>query len=219
MGVGCFGMLIGFGYTLQFIADVWNFLFSSNSIEEISTPGHQKIENSVYTYTQALSKEVGSSLTNKVHLEELLPPESFFSTPRKIDWDALNKTRKLHGDLGEVFVYDLEKNYLMKIGRSDLAEKVKHVATEGDGHGYDIKSFNKDGSEKYIEVKATNSSIGSSFNLSKNEFNFLQTHLNNTVVYHVHNVNNERETTVVVYPASSVVNSPDISPSGYVVKM
>jgi Domain of unknown function (DUF3883) len=151
--------------------------------------------------------------------KEILPPESFFSTPRKIDWDTLNEAKKLHGDLGEMFVYDLEINYLTKAGRSDLAEKVKHVASEGDGHGYDIKSFYVDGREKFIEVKATNASSGSTFNMSKNEFNFLKTHLNNAVVYHVHNVNNERETTVVIYPASSVVNSPDISPSGYVVKM
>ena len=151
--------------------------------------------------------------------KKILPPESFFSAPRKIDWDMINETRKLNGDLGEMFVYDLEINYLTKVGRSDLATKVKHVASEGDGHGYDIKSFYSDGREKFIEVKATNASSGSTFNISKNEFNFLQTHLNNAVVYHVHNVNNERETTVIIYPASSVVNSPDISPSGYVVKM
>jgi hypothetical protein len=142
---------------------------------------------------------------------EILPPESFFSVPRKIDWDTLNKTRKHNGDLGEMFVCDLEKNYLTKVGRSDLAERVHHVASEGDGHGYDIQSFNKDGSKKFIEVKATNSSTGSSFNISKNEFNFLQNNLSSAVVYHVHNVNNERETTVVVYPAGEVLNSPSIS--------
>ena len=96
---------------------------------------------------------------------------------------------------------------------------MQHVANEGDGHGYDIKSFNEDGNEKFIEVKATNASSGSTFNISKNEFNFLRTHLHNAVVYHVHNVNSERETTVVIYPAGEVMNSPDISPSGYVVKM
>ena len=154
-----------------------------------------------------------------VVIDNIFPPENFFNVPRKIDWDTLNKTRKYHGDLGEMFVYDLEVNYLTKIGRSDLTEKVQHVASEGDGHGYDIKSFNKDGSEKFIEVKATNSSTGSTFNISKNEFNFLQTHLSSAFVYHVHNVNNERETTVVIYSAGKVVNSPDISPSGYVVKM
>ena len=152
-------------------------------------------------------------------IEKIQPPENFFSLPRKIDWDELNKTRKYNGDLGELFVYDLEKNYLTKVGRSDLAEKVQHVASDGDGHGYDIKSFYENGEEKFIEVKATNASSGSTFNVSKNEFNFLQTHLNNAVVCHIHNVNSERETTVVIYPANEVVNSPDISPSGYVVKM
>ncbi len=176
--------------------------------------------DSVYRY---INPQLNLNLAKKLYppttTEKIQPPETFFNIPRKIDWDELNKTRKYHGDLGELFVYDLEKNYLTKIGRSDLAEKVQHVAKEGDGHGYDIKSFYENGAEKFIKVKATNASSGSTFNISKNEFSFLQTHLNNAVVYHVHNVNNERETTVVIYPASSVVNSPDISPSSYVVKM
>jgi hypothetical protein len=204
----------------------------------VSTIVKQQPKNPVYQYTQSATKTALPQPTqdstkrlspstsvskdkfpSSIPAEKILPPENFFSVPRKIDWDELNKTRKYNGDLGEMFVYDLEKNYLTKIGRSDLAEKVHHVANEGDGHGYDIKSFYENGSAKYIEVKATNASSGSTLNISKNEFNFLQTHLNNAVVYHVHNVNNERETTVVIYPAGEVVNSPNISPSGYVVKM
>ena len=186
-----------------------------------SNRSNSKIEDtSIYEYTSsATDTDLVESAIKSSSAKKIVPPESFFSIPRKIDWDELNKTRKYHGDLGELFVYDLEKNYLTKVGRSDFAEKVQHVAKEGDGHGYDIKSFYENGAEKFIEVKATNASSGSTFNISKNEFSFLQTHLNNSVVYHVHNVNSERETTLVIYPASEVINSPGISPSGYVVKM
>jgi len=212
---------------------LWDWLSSRRSryegTEKVfskNTPSINRVDdteyNSVYEYTQSqtiLDPSKSLPSFNSVISKEIRPPESFFSVPRKIDWDTLNKTRKHHGDLGEMFVYDLEKNYLTKVGRSDLAEGVHHVASEGDGHGYDIQSFNKDGSKKFIEVKATNSSTGFSFNISKNEFNFLQNNLSSAFVYHVHNVNNERETTVVVYPAGEVLNSPSISPSGYVVKM
>jgi predicted transcriptional regulator len=194
-----------------FLSQTGNRSSSSIKISE------EKVE--VYEYINPLNsneKAKDLSVSSTVKIE---PPETFFSIPRKIDWDELNKTRKYHGELGEMFVYDLEKNYLTKIGRSDLAGRVEHVSKEGDGHGYDIKSFNENGTEKFIEVKATNASSGSTFNISKNEFNFLQTHLSNAVLYHVHNVNNKHETTVIVYSASAVVNSPDISPSGYVVKM
>ncbi|MFM2374517.1 MAG: hypothetical protein RLZZ234_512 [Candidatus Parcubacteria bacterium] len=186
-------------------------IYSKNEINEAST-----YRADTKLYLDVILSENQAKLTS---FNKILPPESFFSTPRKIDWDMINETRKLHGELGEAFVYDLEKNYLTKIGRSDLAEKMHHVSKEGDGHGYDIKSFYENGTEKFIEVKATNASSGSVFNISKNEFKFLQTHLDNAVVYHVHGVNNDYETTVTIYPASSVVNSPDISPSGYVVKM
>jgi hypothetical protein len=219
---------VAFILTIIFFHEITDF-FGIRKTKSVSTVVKKDATDSVYIYTepstQTIYKESDLDSTKKskspisIVAEKILPPESFFSVPRKIDWDALNKTRKHHGDLGEMFVYDLEKNYLTKVGRSDLAEKVRHVASEGDGHGYDIQSFNKDGSKKFIEVKATNSSTGSSFNISKNEFSFLQNNLSSAVVYHVHNVNNERETTVVVYPAGEVLNSPNISPSGYVVKM
>jgi hypothetical protein len=217
--------------------EILGYFFVSERRKSVDTVAKQQIRSSVYEYTQPIVKiakpQLAHDLTkgsssptpisnNKppsISTEKILSPENFFSVPRKIDWDELNKTRKYNGDLGELFVYDLEVNYLTKIGRSDLAERVEHVAKEGDGHGYDIKSFYENGSKKYIEVKATNASSGSTFNISRNEFNFLQAHLSNAVIYHVHNINNERETTVVIYPAGEVLNSPNIFPSGYVVKM
>jgi hypothetical protein len=53
-------------------------------------------------------------------------------------------------------VVEHEREQLKMLGRGDLAEKVKHVAIEeGDGAGYDVKSFFVDGRPKYIEVKTT----------------------------------------------------------------
>jgi hypothetical protein len=54
-----------------------------------------------------------------------------------------------------------------------LAEKVVHTSViEGDGAGYDIKSYDADGNPKFIEVKATMGSALTPFFLSPNEIEF-----------------------------------------------
>jgi hypothetical protein len=59
------------------------------------------------------------------------------------------------GDSGEAFVYKCEVKRLHKAGRSDLAIRVDWVSQKAVGRGYDIKSFEVDGSSRFIEVKST----------------------------------------------------------------
>ncbi len=55
-------------------------------------------------------------------------------------------------------------------GRDDLARKICWVSvTEGDGAGYDIRSFETDGRERLIEVKTTNGHATTPFFISENE--------------------------------------------------
>lgn len=72
------------------------------------------------------------------------------------------------GLIGETFVIAQERLRLRAAGRQDLAERIRHVARENVAAGYDILSFASDGSEIYIEVKATKTS-GTSFELTDNE--------------------------------------------------
>jgi hypothetical protein len=49
-----------------------------------------------------------------------------------------------------------ERERLDSAGRSDLASKALHIAElEGDGAGYDVRSFELDGTPRFIEVKTT----------------------------------------------------------------
>ena len=74
---------------------------------------------------------------------------------------------------GELFVLKLEIKRLSDVGRSDLASKVEHTSlVRGDGAGYDIKSFNDDGTVKYLEVKTTKGGLKSGFYLTPNELAF-----------------------------------------------
>ncbi|HEY4417362.1 MAG TPA: DUF3883 domain-containing protein [Verrucomicrobiae bacterium] len=88
----------------------------------------------------------------------------------KIDYEARQKKTKRTGDRGELIVLALEKQRLIQGGKSELAEKVDHVADSEDGLGYDILSFEDDGTERPIEVKATTGpNLQNGFYLSANE--------------------------------------------------
>jgi len=55
-------------------------------------------------------------------------------------------------------------------GRVDLAKRVKWVSKDiGDGLGYDIRSFDQDGNEVFLEVKTTTSGRATPFFVSNNE--------------------------------------------------
>jgi hypothetical protein len=65
--------------------------------------------------------------------------------------------RRELGAAGEEWVVELEREQLHRSGRADLARSVRWVARDdGDGAGYDIRSFRPDGATHLIEVKTTN---------------------------------------------------------------
>ena len=74
------------------------------------------------------------------------------------------------GLAGEEFFYRAEQNRLSALGRDDLAGKVRWVSKEdGDGCGYDIRSFEINGEERWCEVKTTNGHARTPFWISENE--------------------------------------------------
>jgi hypothetical protein len=74
------------------------------------------------------------------------------------------------GDRGEALVFALEKERLIKAGKPKLANRVKHLSQEDDYAGYDILSFEEDGSDRPIEVKATmGKNLDRGFYISGNE--------------------------------------------------
>lgn len=81
--------------------------------------------------------------------------------------DARN--RKL-GELGEQLVCERERTKLLRAGHDDLASKVRLVSQlDGDGLGYDIRSFAPSGEERLIEVKTTDGPATTDFFLSRTE--------------------------------------------------
>lgn len=77
------------------------------------------------------------------------------------------------GAAGEEFVVNFERWRLIAGGKSNLADRVEHVArTKGDGLGYDIESFELDGRPRLVEVKTTSFGRHTPFFITSNELNF-----------------------------------------------
>lgn len=91
----------------------------------------------------------------------------------KVDIDYLEQQRisQKIGDRGEELVLQNEIEKLTEWGVSDdVLSKVRRVSLESDDYGYDILSFDKDGRERYLEVKTTKvNRTDFSFIITKNE--------------------------------------------------
>lgn len=97
-------------------------------------------------------------------------PEGLARLVRKFDPAARDERNRLLGRLGEQHVLHHEIARLISGERMDLAKKVEWTSdVHGDGAGYDIKSFDLDGSDRLIEVKATKGGPTTDFFLTRNE--------------------------------------------------
>lgn len=91
------------------------------------------------------------------------------------------------GAAGEEWVLDLEREELDRSGRTDLANHVRWVAREdGDGAGYDIRSFRSDGTDRLIEVKTTNLGARTPFYITRWEIEVSRRNPSNYSLYRVH---------------------------------
>jgi hypothetical protein len=151
-------------------------------------------------------------------IKEVIPPEKTYRTARKIDnWEEINRKRKITGLKGEEIAVVIEQEYLESINRKDLADKVRHVSQEdGDGLGYDILSFFKNGIEKYIEVKSTTTSFNAPFYLSRNELGFLNEHDEDYFLYRILVTADTPQ--FKVYSSSEVLEMNEIVPVQYLVR-
>ena len=75
-----------------------------------------------------------------------------------------------------------------------LADAVRHVAAlEGDGAGYDVASFELDGSERFIEVKTTRGGPETDFFISANELEFSTRHPESYALYRLYSFDSDTE--------------------------
>jgi hypothetical protein len=120
--------------------------------------------------------------------------------------------RNAAGQIAEEAALKAERRRLQKAGRSDLAEKVQSVADKP-GLGYDIQSFELDGSERFIEVK--NVSQGNRFFISESEW-LNSRNRSNYFFYLVQGI--ERERPLVTIMSAVELEYHHLCPTQYVVR-
>ena len=173
-----------------------------------------KLENNVQssiTLSERLEKELNQIL-NETKTNELAEIINFkyiekhnknkIRKVKKEDYEIINNRKSVQGIKAELIVLDYEIN---RVGLfKDIVANVDHVSqTKGDGLGYDILSYEKDGSERYIEVKSKYKCNGLlEFYISVNELEFLKSH-SNAYIYFVYDINN-------THPNIHIVNFNEI---------
>lgn len=80
---------------------------------------------------------------------------------RKFDPAERDLRNRSLGKCGEEMIFAFERRRLVDQGREDLARR-----------GYDIRSFDQRGSERFIEVKTTNGAQTTPFYVTRNELSF-----------------------------------------------
>lgn len=138
----------------------------------------------------------------------------------KYDYESDNQRKAAIGDRGEKIVFDLEVKRLKDQGLERLARKVKRLSLESDSYGFDILSYENNGEERLIEVKATMSRVGlANFYLTKNELKVAKEN-SNFYIYIVFDLSNQ---TPKVWPIKNPFNpmnsSIEIEPIAYQVKI
>lgn len=129
-----------------------------------------------------------------------LPPAALQRLVQKFDPVERDHRNRTLGRAGEEFVVELERKRLFDEDRRDLARKIRWIADEeGDGAGYDVLSFDRVGTERWIEVKTTNGSAKTPFFLSRNEMETSRVH-SHWCVYRVHQFATEARVFVLKPP-------------------
>lgn len=98
-----------------------------------------------------------------------------------VEREARNRSLGL---AGEEFILGYERARLIRAGCESLADRIEHTSqVKGDHEGFDILSFESDGTERLIEVKTTKYGKETPFFVSRNEVAVSE---KNSPQYHVY---------------------------------
>ncbi len=116
-------------------------------------------------------------------------PEIVYRSPVKINYIELEQANQSVGRTGESIALEYERWRLVQAGKESLADKIEWVSqTQGDGLGFDILSKNTNGTDRYIEVKATKLTKEAPFYFSALEYDFSKRQSSGFFLYRVFNL-------------------------------
>lgn len=117
----------------------------------------------------------------------------------EVDWATRDQNNRDVGLAGELLVIQYEKNRLERAGRKDLACRVEHVAQLDSAAGYDIASYEEDGTPRFIEVKTTKGAKSTPFYISRNEVEVSATLGSQYWIYRLYGLQSSEQKTLKFY--------------------
>lgn len=181
------------GHDMEIIANR-NDTYFSQKVRNLRSHSNKIFFNNVYydevidKYVSYECKKMKALLKEKVYIEKLEQKKNkatlFYA--RKMDYDLINKERKLIGNAGEEMVYKDQIEFVKKYA-PEYVKSVRHVSKlDGDGAGYDICSFNSNKKLVYIEVKSTTRRKETPFYMTASEYAFFELHKENYIIARVY---------------------------------
>jgi hypothetical protein len=144
------------------------------------------------------------------------PPPFYQRSPIKINYLEKEQSNNKLGKSGEELVFNYEKWILIKNGKEHLADQVRWISQEeGDGAGFDILSKNRNGTDKFIEVKTTKLGKETPFFFSRNELLFSRHHIENFHLFRLFNFDNDVKMFTKTGSLDAICHSVPISYKGY----
>lgn len=99
---------------------------------------------------------------------------------------------------------------MQKTQKYNLIDLIKHTSKdEGDGTGFDIKSFDINGNRIFIEVKKTKGRQNSTFFLTRNELERSKIEKDNYYLYRLYNYKEQTETADLLIIQGDLTNICD----------
>ena len=143
-----------------------------------------------------------------------------FQNKKIPDYAAKDARNRELGLKGELLVISHEKDRLIKAGRSDLSKKIVHVSqVEGDSAGYDIRSYDPDGTHRFIEVKTTRGGAATSFFISPNEIVFSAKNKENYMLFRLYEYDDQTDSSKAYLLAGDVSTQLSLEATSYRAKL
>ncbi len=131
-------------------------------------------------------------------------------TTNYIEREARNRSL---GAAGELFALNYERARLIHVGKESLAARIEHTSkVRGDYEGYDILSFDENGTERLIEVKTTKYGAETPFFVTRNE---VSTSERRASLYHVYRLYGFRQAPKLYTLAGAISQSCQLSAASF----
>lgn len=174
------------------------------------------IQTSVREISLPENIDFSKVLTDIPELEGKYKPEPTKDSQRggkrakKVDYINETIQNDAVGRLGEEFAFAYEQWRLRD--HPELLEKIKHISKENDSAGYDISSYELNGTPRFLEVKSTLGNMENQFFVTENELKTAKEKGEQYVILRVSNLESNPKCCEIRFPFEGVL---DLSPSTY----